>query len=115
MKSYPTLRPVPQNATESNIAKATRLSQDGNHAMQICKSPPTRKFAWLILLSVALALQFSAATATAQSAATVTTDQADYPPGATASITGSGFRVGETVKFQVLHADGTFDNTTSGA
>src|SRR5439155_20548218 len=106
MKSYPTLRPVPQNATESNIAKATRQSQDGNQPMQICKSPPARKFAWLILLSLALALQFSAGTATA---ATVTTDQTDYPPGATANITGSGFEVGETVQCQVLHADGTFD------
>src|SRR5207248_1144765 len=67
---------------------------------------------WLVLLSLALALQFAGATATA---ATVTTDQTDYLPGATAYITGSGFSPGETVKCQVLHADGTFDNTTSGA
>ena len=40
-------------------------------------------------------------------AATVTTDKADYPPGATAYITASGFQVGETVSFQVLHADGS--------
>jgi len=40
-------------------------------------------------------------------AASVTTDKADYPPGATAYITASGFQAGETVMFQVLHADGT--------
>src|SRR6266571_5196391 len=40
-------------------------------------------------------------------AASVTTDKADYPPGATAYITASGFQAGETVMFQVLHADGS--------
>src|SRR6266542_1138525 len=40
-------------------------------------------------------------------AATVTTDKGDYPPGDTAYITASGFQAGETVQFQVLHADGT--------
>src|SRR5947209_6868705 len=48
-------------------------------------------------------------------AATVTTDKADYAPGSTVYITGSGFQPGETVQCQVLHADGSFDNTTSGA
>src|SRR5881409_1740071 len=40
-------------------------------------------------------------------AATVTTDKADYAPGETVNITGSGFEPGETVELQVLHADGT--------
>ncbi len=34
-------------------------------------------------------------------------DKADYPPGATASISGSGFQASEAVTLQVLHADGT--------
>ena len=35
----------------------------------------------------------------------VTTDKVDYQPGETANITGTGFEVGETVQFQVLHID----------
>jgi hypothetical protein len=38
------------------------------------------------------------------SAQTLTTDQEDYPPGATAIITGNGFFPGETVTLQVTHA-----------
>lgn len=34
-------------------------------------------------------------------------DQADYQPGATANISGSGFQSFEAVTLQVLHADGT--------
>ena len=37
----------------------------------------------------------------------VSTDQADYAPGSTAVIFGSGFLPGETVTLQVPHADGT--------
>jgi hypothetical protein len=37
--------------------------------------------------------------------ASVTTDQSDYPPGATVTITGSGFQPGETVQLQVLRID----------
>lgn len=40
-------------------------------------------------------------------AAEVSTDQADYPPGATAFITGIGFAPGEWVVLQVIHTDGT--------
>src|SRR6185503_9351928 len=111
MKSSPTLRPVSQNSKESKIttAKATPLSQDRNQTMTICKSAPTRNLAWLILLSLTLALQFSAGMATAQAAATVTTDQGDYPPGATARIYGGGFLPGEVVELIVLHADGISD------
>src|SRR5687768_12303702 len=39
--------------------------------------------------------------------ATVVTDNFDYPFGSTAVITGSGFRAGEAVRLQVLHAPGT--------
>src|SRR5215469_12179288 len=34
---------------------------------------------------------------------TITTDQADYPPGSTVYITGSGFAPNEIVTLQVLH------------
>src|SRR5688572_14884149 len=46
-------------------------------------------------------------------AANVVTDQFDYSPGETAQITASDFGVGETVRFQVLHIDGT-PNTGGG-
>src|ERR1043166_9639902 len=39
-------------------------------------------------------------------AATVTTDGVEYAPGATATITGSGFGPNDTVTLQVLHIDG---------
>jgi hypothetical protein len=39
--------------------------------------------------------------------ASVVTDTDDYAFGATAQITGSGFQAGETVQFQVTHAEGT--------
>src|SRR5260221_3233354 len=48
-------------------------------------------------------------------AATVTTDQSDYSPASTVTITGSGFAAGETITVQVLHVDGTLDNATSSA
>jgi hypothetical protein len=37
----------------------------------------------------------------------VTTDKLDYHPADTAMITASGYQVGESVQFQVLHIDGT--------
>ncbi len=40
-------------------------------------------------------------------AASVETDRLDYPPGATATITGAGFGANDVVTVQVLHADGT--------
>src|SRR6187431_690260 len=39
-------------------------------------------------------------------AATVTTDQLDYPPGSTATIYGTGFTPEAIVTLQVLHNDG---------
>src|SRR5262249_57881138 len=38
--------------------------------------------------------------------ASVVTDLPDYAPGSTALITASGYRVGETLQFQVLHTEG---------
>jgi hypothetical protein len=46
-------------------------------------------------------------------AADVITDQVDYAPGQTAHIVASDFAIGETVRFQVLHIDGT-PNTGHG-
>ena len=43
--------------------------------------------------------------ALAQNTATVTTDQPDYPPGATVYIAGAGFQPGEIVQCQVLRID----------
>jgi hypothetical protein len=40
------------------------------------------------------------------SAQTLTTDLPDYPPGATVILTGTGFQPGETVRLDVVHADG---------
>src|SRR3954464_11672468 len=48
-------------------------------------------------------------------AATVTTDRADYQPGETVLITGSGFQADEPVMVQVLHLGEGFDNSTSPA
>src|SRR5438128_7160795 len=56
----------------------------------------------LVLACVCLCSQLLSA-----NAATVMTDKADYAPGTTAYITAGGFQAGETVSFQVLHADGT--------
>lgn len=47
------------------------------------------------------------------SQAQLTTDKADYAPGSTATITGTGFMSGEPVVMQVLHADG-IPNTGHG-
>src|SRR4051794_36486126 len=43
----------------------------------------------------------------------VATDAADYAPAATAQFFASGFQVGETIEFQVIHTDGT-PNTGGG-
>ncbi|HEY1871382.1 MAG TPA: hypothetical protein VGG71_10000, partial [Chitinophagaceae bacterium] len=45
--------------------------------------------------------------------ATISTDQADYAPGSTAIISGSGFQAGETVTLQVLHYPTGGDDLTS--
>ena len=47
-------------------------------------------------------LIFMSVTAFSQTA-TISTDQADYPPGSTVIISGSGFQAGEPVTLQVLH------------
>ncbi len=58
---------------------------------------------------VASVLLLLAVPAIAQSAS-LTSDKGDYPPGATAELTGAGFQPGETVTLQVLHADGSPSN-----
>src|SRR5882724_11003104 len=68
------------------------------------------------LPTLLLALMLFASRSYAQSAAWVTTDQSDYPPGSTVYITGAGFAPGETVTCQVLHIDATItDNDASPA
>src|SRR3954471_23081237 len=41
--------------------------------------------------------------------ATLLADKPDYAPGTPAQLTASGFLAGETVQFQVVHADGKPD------
>ena len=68
---------------------------------------------WWARAGVALfAVLGLAGAATAQGGASLTSDAADYPPGATATLTGAGFAGGETVTVQVVHADGA---PTTGA
>ncbi len=59
-----------------------------------------KKQLWATLMSVAIVL---AGAGSALAAASVTTDKADYPPGATVQITGTGFQPGEIVELQVLN------------
>jgi hypothetical protein len=47
--------------------------------------------------------------------AAVATDRSDYVLGQSAMITASGFAVGETVRFQVLHTDGTPNTSPDNA
>src|SRR6266540_1266504 len=58
---------------------------------------------------ITIALFLMLASASFVQAQTLTSDQADYAPGTTATLTGSGFQPGETVVVQVLHYDGTSD------
>ena len=57
------------------------------------------------LASTILLLALGATSALAQTNTTVITDQSDYAPGSTATITGAGFQAGETVQLQVLRID----------
>ncbi len=68
-------------------------------------------FSWIASASLGLALAFLGSFPQLASAQTpsVATDLADYAPGATAQITGSGFWPNEIVTLQVTHADGTPD------
>src|SRR5213596_4214737 len=61
-----------------------------------------------LLLCGALCLQPPSARV-ADPVPTVTTDKADYPPGDTARISGTGFLPGEQVECQVLRLDSPFD------
>lgn len=64
------------------------------------------RFFSIVLVAVLL---LSAMTAVA-SAQWLTQDRADYAPGETATLTGSGFAPGESVVLQVLHATATPDS-----
>src|SRR6266446_5518092 len=77
------------------------------------RTPHSALGLWMLALGCSL-LSFSP-TSLAQSAAWVTTDAPDYPPGSTVYITGGGFAAGETVTCQVLHIPDTGDNNTSTA
>src|SRR5262245_32072782 len=67
----------------------------------------------VMTLSSIFVFLFSVLIANAQ--ATLTTDAADYPPGGTVTLTGSGFWGSETVTLQVLHLDSLGDNDSSAA
>src|SRR6266446_3735300 len=75
------------------------------------RTPHSALGRWMLALGCSL-LSF-ATTALAQSAAWVTTDAPDYPPGGTVYITGGGFGTNEIVTCQVLHIPDTGDNNTS--
>src|SRR5262245_9402640 len=70
-----------------------------------CKTIGSKSWARLgVALFAVLGLAGAAA---AQGAATLTSDAGDYPPGATATLTGAGFGAGDTVTLLVVHADGS--------
>ena len=87
----------------------TESKKPTHHVRTTCPTgnPLLRKKSLLPIL-LTLIISFIAAAEKA-SAAQVTTDRADYPPGSTAYITGSGFAANELVTLQVIHADGTPD------
>src|SRR5207247_4505732 len=61
-------------------------------------------------LMVVLAALFLTCTAGGAIAQTLTSDQPDYPPGSTATLTGAGFAPGESVVVVVHHADASPDS-----
>jgi len=89
---------------EENKTKSKEHSS--RRSRQIMKNTKTLGTTAVRALLASLALLWVAAV-TPAFAATVSTDQSDYAPGSTATITGSGFTASESVKLQVLHADGT--------
>src|SRR6266566_9610834 len=98
----------------TNLISTLRAARPTLHAL---RSTPPSPIGWeragvrAFFLGVLL-LAFGA-TATTAFAQSVSTDQADYPPGGTVYITGGGFTPGETVTCQVLHIPDTGDNNTS--
>src|SRR5262245_23123429 len=105
-----------QNLNHKNDAISTIASFSFTYNVN---QPPTPKFYSMkklrfVLMTVsAIALTFLSSFAFGQ--ATVATDSADYQPGSTVLITGSGFEPGETVQLQVIHVGETGDNAFSGA
>src|SRR5262245_33592932 len=59
------------------------------------------------LMASALVLLCGLSWAQLATGASLTTDQTDYAPGTTATITGTGFGPNDIVTVQVVHADGT--------
>ena len=77
----------------------------------VCNAIATLSSVKRITISLLLSL---ATVSFVQAQATLTSDQQDYPPGSTVTLTGSSFQAGETVTLQVTHV-GDGDNETSGA
>ena len=87
--------------SQPNAANCTKTSTVQRFSILFSRSKSLLQFTFLLLLgSLLVANTVSAQTATVQ------TDLLDYPPGATAIITGTGWTAGETVNLQVLHVDG---------
>ena len=59
----------------------------------------------ILLLRLAMLVMSFGLMGVAMGQATLVSDSADYQPGSTATLTGTGFQAGEQVKMQVLHAD----------
>lgn len=87
--------------SQENTTTFTRCSKTKKISSLFTRGKAVLKFAVFVVMSFLL-LSNSASAQTA----TVQTDLLDYPPGATAIITGSGWQAGETVTLQVLHMDG---------
>jgi len=71
-----------------------------------------RKFFAPVISSVVAVLFFSSP---GFSQTEITTDSADYQPGSTATITGTGFQPGESVRVQVVHWDYVPGDPITGA
>src|ERR1035438_430690 len=92
----------PTAAPDRNIAMQRQCSLLGRllgKRRAMAKTPTGSRGHSMRLASTILLLALGATSALAQP--TVTTDRSDYPPGSTASITGTGFQAGETVQLQI--------------
>ncbi|MBI1803716.1 MAG: HYR domain-containing protein, partial [Ignavibacteria bacterium] len=64
----------------------------------------------LYIISVLLVIGTALSAQAIYAQSTLTSDKSDYPPGDTATLTGTGFLPDETVTLQVHHADATPDS-----
>src|SRR5258706_1892879 len=83
--------------------------------MYTLSSPRRRAVRLLLQILLLLVCLGMVVLARAQGTATLSSDQTDYAPGSTATLTGSGFQAGETVTLQVLHDPTGGDDATSPA